>query len=146
VGSRGLPHQSFMSVGMRSAHAASPLGRRQLSVSCLALIVLVTGFLTSSADGLVNHSRHFVDNQNPACHSSIQTSHLVRDVSTHKLPPCSACFLYNLLAHSLIPHCDQSFSTCASRRVDCEDSSPRFIQICPKNEDRAPPPVGSITS
>ena len=74
--------------------------------AALGLILLTAGILSCSADALLNHSSHYISevpSEHRGCDSSSVPAHLVKEVATHKLPPCNACFFQHLVAYSLIP-------------------------------------------
>ncbi len=141
---------SRMSIRQRTAQKVSssptPLYRM---AAAIGLILLTAGILSSSADALLNHSSHYISevpSEHKGCDTGSAAAHLVREVATHKLPPCNACFFHHLVSHSLIPRKDQHLPIKLTSRFHLTYRSHTSESFCPKEENRGPPSVGSLAS
>jgi hypothetical protein len=123
------------------AHATVLAWTRRSTIAGLGILVLMAGFLSASADALLNHSGHYSHNQKTKCDSSIFSQHLVRDQADPKLPPCNACFLHYLVTHSLIPQADRNVPANPPCHFYATHDSSSSVFLCPEEEPRGPPSV-----
>ena len=128
------------------ARAAGLSGTPRRVLAGLMLLALVAGFLTASADALLHHVEHYAEIPAPACDAGAPLSHLVREQTLLKVPPCSACFLRSLVAHSLVPQTYQYAPVIPSAPLHIEHRTSASRFLCSSEVNRGPPSIASIAS
>lgn len=113
-------------------------GPRDRIVGGLALVVLMIGFLATSADASLNHPNH-IPSRNPTCHRNTLIPHIDRELATDKLPPCNVCFFHNLVAHSLIPQRDRYVPASPLARFYQPHRTVSSEFFFPDQDNRGPP-------
>ncbi len=140
MGHRLRVHSRFRTTADTSRNCLTILfGRVRRLTGGIALCVLLAGLLSASTDALLDHPGHGVPIQASKCLRHSFTPHVVREHATQKLPPCNACLLRSLLAHTLIAVTTQSTSASPSSRFHQTYRSFSSVMICPEEENRSPP-------
>ena len=137
---------SSMRASQSKAQETCLLIRPPKIVAWLALIAVVAGFLTASADAFLHHAEHYAEIPAQTCDAGAPLSHLVRGQAVQKIPPCSACFLRSLVAHSLIPQTDQYVPAIPSAPFYIEHRIHASRYLCSFEVNRGPPSMDSIES